>query len=530
VALLSKVHPIRSHSGAAQGGINAALGKNDSWEAHAFDTVKGSDYLADQDSVDILCKEAPGRIADLDRFGTLFSRTPEGDIAQRPFGGAGFPRTCYAADRTGHHLLHTMYQQCLRNGLRVLEEWFVLKLVVSEKAMLGLVAYHIPTGEVVPFKSRVVILATGGYGRIYSKSTNAIINTGDGAALAVDAGAQLMDMEFVQFHPTTLRGTNILISEAARGEGGYLKNKHGERFMSRYAKDAMELAPRDIVARSIQTEIDQGRGFDNDYIQLDLTHLGRDRIKSRLPGIRQISMDFAGVDPIAEPIPIQPGQHYSMGGIEVDNQCKAAVDGLLSAGESACVSVHGANRLGGNSLLETLVFGKVAGETARAHPHTGIHDEKRLETTAKIESERIEDIKGGSKQEPMAALRTEMKDTMTACFGVFRQGDRMAAGLTTIRDIRKRYMHSRVGDHGKEFNQAIVNHKELGNMLTAAEAVAMEALAREESRGSHSRMDFPNRDDSKFLRHSIVSMFGDTLRLSYKPVRLGRYPVKERVY
>jgi succinate dehydrogenase / fumarate reductase flavoprotein subunit len=368
VALISKVHPLRSHSVAAQGGINAALGNAeeagpDSWESHAFDTVKGSDYLADQDAVDIVCKDAPRAVIELEHMGTVFSRLKNGKIAQRPFGGAGFPRTCYAADRTGHNLLHTLYEQICAKDLKVYEEFFVTSLVVQNEMCVGCCALDISTGILHGFSSKAILLATGGYGQIYSRSTNALINTGDGAALAMKAGAPLKDMEFVQFHPTTLFGTNILMTEGARGEGGYLFNNKGERFMKDYAAKAMELAPRDIVARAIQKEIDKGRGFENEYVHLDLTHLGSQKINERLPGIRLISMDFAGVDPIEKSIPVQPGQHYSMGGVDANNDCVTPIAGLFAAGECACISMHGANRLGGNSLLETVVFGKIAGKS-----------------------------------------------------------------------------------------------------------------------------------------------------------------------
>ena len=369
VAILSKVHPLRSHSVAAQGGINAALDNvpapmKDTWENHAFDTIKGSDYLADQDAVEVMCREGIERVIEMEHWGTLFSRTDDGKIAQRPFGGAGFPRTCYAADRTGHNLLHVLYEQVTGLQIPVYEEWYVLSLIVEQGRCEGVLALHFFEGRIIPIRAKAVILATGGYGRTYLRSTNAVINTGSGCFLAYQAGVPLEDMEFVQFHPTSLYGTNILITEGARGEGGYLLNAKGERFMERYTPHLMELGPRDIVARSIQTEIIEGRGFEGEFVYLDLRHLGRTKIMDRLPGIRQIAIDFAGIDPVLEPIPIQPAQHYSMGGIPTNIDGETPLPGLFAAGECACVSVHGANRLGGNSLLETVVFGARAGKKA----------------------------------------------------------------------------------------------------------------------------------------------------------------------
>ena len=384
-AIISKVHPLRSHSVAAQGGINAAMGNNpegkdDTWEKHAFDTIKGSDYLADQDAAELLCQEATSAIFELEHLGVPFSRFPDCVIAQRPFGGAGFPRTCYAADRTGQMILHTLYEQCLHKKVKFYDECLVTNLVVKDGKCLGVVAYDLATGRIIPFKARAVIFATGGYGRVYLRSTNAFINLGSGIGMAYRAGIPLKDMEFVQFHPTSLYGKNILITEGARGEGGYLLNNKGKRFMAEYASSAMELAPRDIVARAIQTEIDEGNGFENQYVHLDLRHLGKEKIMKRLPGIREICLYFGGLDPIDSPIPIQPAQHYSMGGIDVDKTCASQVEGFYAAGECACVSVHGANRLGGNSLLDAVVFGTITGETV-SHFVKGSKERKDDEKT-----------------------------------------------------------------------------------------------------------------------------------------------------
>ena len=533
VAVLSKVHPLRSHSGAAQGGINAALGADDSPQAHAFDTVKGSDYLADQRAVVVMTEDAPARVLELEHWGTTFSRTPEGRIAQRPFGGAGFPRTCYAQDRTGHNLLHALYETCVREGIVFYDEHLVTRLVVSGGRCSGLVALDVLGGQLVGVRARAVVIATGGYGQVFARSTNALISTGDGCALAYRAGVPLEDMEFVQFHPTTLWGTNILMTEGARGEGGTLVNGQGERFMARYAPKAMELAPRDIVARAIQEEVEEGRGIDGgQYVHLELRQLGGDKIKERLPGIREICMHFAGVDPVKDPVPIQPGQHYSMGGVACDVEGASELPGLYAAGEAACMSVHGANRLGGNSLLDTLVFGKRAGDAAAVHAASAPEaPPEAMRAAIEEEVERIGEVLSRPRGGPLVHdLRRELQRVMYAHFGVFRDGPTMERGLEAVRALRDRLDSAAVGHKGTVFNQALVGYLELECMLELAEVIALGALRREESRGSHARRDFPRRDDARFLAHTITRRTSEGPALSYAPVDTSAFEVKERAY
>lgn len=528
---MTKVHPLRSHSVAAQGGINASLGEDDSWEAHAFDTVKGSDYLADQDVVEILTKEAPRAVIENERWGTAFSRTDDGKIAQRPFGGAAFPRTCYAADRTGHNLLHTTFEQALRRGIKFYDEWFVTSLAKSDERVCGLTALEIATGEVHGFTAKAVVLATGGFGRVYGHSTNALINTGDGCALALRAGAPLKDMEFVQFHPTCLYGSSILMTEGARGEGGHLINAKGERFMDKYAPEKMELAPRDIVARAIRTEVLEGRGFEDEYVHLDLRHLGKDKINERLPGIREICIHFAGVDPIDEPIPIQPAQHYSMGGIHTDKHGATPVLGLFAVGEAACMSVHGANRLGGNSLLETLVFGRVVGQKVNEYAATVEQpDSSCVGQHAFDMREHLQTLLLHEGGDSPIDIRETMGQTMDVLVGVYRKSDALEAALKMIRELKTRFENVSVGRSDDKFNYALVRTLELENMLDLAEVITMGALMRRESRGAHWRLDYPERDDENFLKHSLFTKIEDYVKTEFVDVNLGIFEVKERKY
>jgi succinate dehydrogenase / fumarate reductase flavoprotein subunit len=537
VAILSKVHPLRSHSVAAQGGINAALGNapapiKDTWENHVFDTVKGSDYLADQDAVEVMCREGIERVIEIEHWGTLFSRTEDGRIAQRPFGGAGFPRAAYAADRTGHSLLHTLYEQTTGLRIPIYEEWYALSLLVEEGRCVGVLAFHFFEGRIIPIQAKALILATGGYGRIYLRSTNAVINTGSGCFLAYMAGVPLEDMEFVQFHPTSLYGTNILITEGARGEGGYLVNAKGERFMERYAPHLMELGPRDIVARGIQTEIDEGRGFEGGYVHLDLRHLGREKMMDRLPGIRQIALDFAGIDPVSAPIPIQPAQHYSMGGIPTNADGETPLPGLFAAGECACVSVHGANRLGGNSLLETLVFGARAGKKAaeKVEMEKVVIRKEVFQNGLRAFQSQLEELFVRKRQETAFSIREELKALMTFHAGIFRDRACLAAAKEKIKELKGRF--SKIGLKQKDlaFHNELVQSFELEGMLHLAEVIVEGALAREESRGSHFRVDYPKRDDEHWLRHTLAFKTAEGVKLDYKEVSVTSYPPKERTY
>jgi succinate dehydrogenase / fumarate reductase flavoprotein subunit len=522
VALLSKVHPVRSHSVAAQGGINAAIGEQDSWEAHAYDTAKGGLYLGDQDAIEAMCREAPQDILELERMGVIFSRTPEGRIAQRPFGGAGFPRTCYAADRTGHALLHAMYEQLMKRRCRVYEEWYVTALLVEQGRCCGVMAWDLVHGGLQALRAKAVILATGGSGRVFSTSTNAVINTGDGMALAYRAGLPLEDMEFVQFHPTTLKDTGILITEGARGEGGYLLNTLGERFMKRYAPEQMELATRSTVSLAIGQEIQEGRGVDG-CVLLDLRHLGRTRILERLPQIRELALEFAGLDPIETPIPIRPGAHYQMGGVKTNAWGETGLPGLFAAGECACVSVHGANRLGGNSLLETIVFGRRAGTRAAAAIRD--YDLRPVpEDVLKSEEQRLNTLLTNPGPERAWQIRDDLGKTMSLNLGIFRTKQSMQEALGAIQALKTRANRMCVQDKGRIFNTDLIQALELQCLLDIADTIVVSALGREESRGAHYRADFPTRNDSAWLRHTVSHRQEDGPQLSYAPVTITRFP------
>jgi succinate dehydrogenase / fumarate reductase, flavoprotein subunit len=531
VALLSKIHPVRSHSGAAEGGINAALGNasEDDPEKHAFDTVKGSDYLGDQDAIEILCDEAPGDVYQLERWGAVFSRTPDGRIAQRPFGAAGEPRTAYAADITGHVLIHVLYEQVMKRDIPTYEEFFAWKLVVDDDRCQGVIAWDLVSGGLQSIPAKTVILATGGAGRLYTGTTNAYACTGDGMSLALRAGVALKDMEMMQFHPTTLAPTGVLITEGCRGEGAYLLNKDAERFLVRYAPNAMELASRDVISRAEQTEIDEGRGLDGNVL-LDLRHLGAERILERLHGTRELSMTFAGVDPIYEPIPVRPGAHYHMGGIDTDVWGQTTLEGLYAAGEVACVSVHGANRLGGNALMETITYGKRVGRRAAewAQTHTTVAVPESLEVASERELRTLLDRTEGERP---WRIRDELAETMHENFGVFRREDQMLKQGEIVQGLRERYERVVVEDKGDVFNNDLTQALELGFLLELAECMVVSGLARKESRGAHARpYDYPDRDDENYLRHTLVSWEDEAPKLDWKPVTMTRWQPEERKY
>ena len=557
-ALLSKVFPTRSHTVSAQGGITVALGNSheDNWEWHMYDTVKGSDYIGDQDAIEYMCKTGPEAIIEMENMGLPFSRTEEGKVYQRPFGGQSknfggeqAARTAAAADRTGHALLHLLYQQNVKNKTKVFSEWYALDLVKNQDGdVVGCTAIDIESGEVVYFKSKAVVLATGGAGRIYASTTNAHINTGDGVGMALRAGVPLQDMEMWQFHPTGIAGAGTLVTEGCRGEGGYLLNKDGERFMERYAPNAKDLAGRDVVARSMMTEIREGRGCDGPWgphLKLKLDHLGKDVLESRLPGILELSRTFAHVDPVKEPIPVIPTCHYMMGGIptNVDGQvitvdangAESKVNGLFACGEIACVSVHGANRLGGNSLLDLVVFGRATG----LHLGTKLDE---IETSREASSDdvdaalarfnRWENSEVGKGEDPVQ-IKKDMQQCMQLNFSVFREGDSMAEGLKELAEIRERLQNARLDDKSSDFNTQRIECLELDNLMETAYSTAVAANFRTESRGAHSRFDFPERDDDNWLCHSVYLPESESMLkrdVNMTPVLREAFPPKARTY
>lgn len=545
VALVAKTHPIRSHSVAAQGGIAATLNNvdpEDTWEAHAFDTVKGSDYLADQDAVELLTKEAPSVIIDLEHMGVLFSRLPDGRIAQRAFGGHSHKRTCYAADKTGHAMLHELVNNLRRNGVQIYDEWYVMDLIVEEGEAKGLVMYHLLDGKLEIVRAKVVMLATGGYGRAFNTTSNDYASTGDGLGMSASVGIPLEDMEFVQFHPTGLYPVGVLISEAVRGEGAYLINSNGDRFMANYAPKQMELAPRDITSRAITLEIRAGRGVNIDgsaggpFIYLDLRHMGKEKIMSRVPFCWEEAHRLLGIDAVHQPMPVRPTAHYSMGGIPVNTsgQVRSGVDGLVeglfAAGECACVSVHGANRLGSNSLLECVVYGKITGAAIADYVQKRQLPNLNPQTYLNKAQGKLQTLLNQSGNVRIAQLRQELQDCLSEHCGVFRTEANMQEGLTALNRLKQRYQQLQLGDRGTCWNTELIEALELANLLIVGEIILTSALNRQESRGAHSREDYPQRDDQNFLQHTLAYYSPTGIDIAYLPVVINRFPPQERKY
>jgi succinate dehydrogenase / fumarate reductase flavoprotein subunit len=531
VAMISKIHPTRSHSGAAEGGINAALGNasEDDPEKHAYDTVKGSDYLGDQDAIEILCNEAPGDVYQLENWGAVFSRTEDGRIAQRPFGAAGEPRTAYAADITGHVLIQVLYEQVVKRGIKTYEEVFAWRLVENDGRCQGVICWDLLNGGLRVLGAKTVIIATGGAGRLYTGTTNAYACTGDGMAMALEVGVPLKDMEMMQFHPTTLAPTGVLITEGTRGEGAYLVNALAERFLKRYAPNAMELASRDVISRAEQTEIDEGRGV-NGNVLLDLRHIGAEKILERLHGTRELAMVFAGVDPIYEPIPVRPGAHYHMGGIDTDVWGRTELEGLYASGEVACVSVHGANRLGGNALMETITYGKRSARHAAewALSHTTVEVPASAEADAERELKALLDRRDGERP---WRIRDELASSMHENFGVFRREEQMRRQREIVESLRERYERVVVEDKGDVFNTDLTQALELGYLLDLARCMVVCGIERKESRGAHARpYDYPDRDDANYLKHTVVTLENGKPVLDWKPVTMTKWQPEERKY
>ena len=517
VAVVTKVHPVRSHSNAAQGGINAALtDRGDDWRDHAYDTIKGSDFLGDQDAIEVMCREAGDEVISMENMGAIFNRDENGNLGTRNFGGQREARTFFVADFTGQALLHVLYEQIVKAGAFVYEEWFVLSLIVRDGKCGGVVMMDIKTGKIEVVRAKAVILATGGLGRVFEPSTNALICTGDGMSLAYRAGAELMDMEMVQYHPTTLKGSGVLLSEAARGEGAYLLNSENERFMLKYAPEFKELASRDVVSRCEQTEIDEGRGIDG-CVLLDVRHLGEKYINERLSQIRELGIDFANVDMVKEPVPVMPGMHYAMGGVKADIDGKTAVPGLYAAGEVACISVHGGNRLGANSLLDTLVFGRRSGihaaEMVKSVKHLSIDD-----SAAQDDINHINQLLSNEKNESFGKVRLDMGTGMKKHLGVYRDQSSMEKALELVKDIKERAKSIYVADKTKTFNTNLMFSIELGFMTECAEAIAASAIQRQESRGAHTRTDMPDRDDENWLKHILVTKAEESHEISFLDV------------
>jgi succinate dehydrogenase / fumarate reductase flavoprotein subunit len=556
-AVLTKIYPTRSHTGAAQGGMCAALAnvEEDNWEWHTFDTVKGGDYLVDQDAAEVMAKEAIDAVLDLEKMGLPFNRTPEGKIDQRRFGGhtrdhgkSPVRRACYAADRTGHMILQTLYQNCVKHGVEFYNEFYVLDLIMTEvdgvRQPAGVVSYELATGEIHIFRAKSVVFATGGFGKIFKTTSNAHTLTGDGVGVAYRRGIPLEDMEFFQFHPTGLAGLGILLSEAARGEGGVLRNVDGERFMERYAPTIKDLAPRDIVARSMANEVREGRGCgpNKDYVLLDLTHLEPSHIDEKLPDITEFARTYLGVEPYTEPVPVFPTAHYGMGGIptNVESEVLAnntdVIPGLYAAGETACVSVHGSNRLGTNSLLDINVFGKRAGIAAAKYAETAVLPELPEDSETFV-VDMIETLRTSDGPERIADIRRDLQETMDANVQVFRTDETMRQALNDIEALRERYKNVGIQDRGKRFNLDLLEAVELGFLLEIAEVVTVAAIHRKESRGGHFREDFPDRDDENFMQHTMTYKDEDAtsegipgMRLEWKPVVITRYQPMERKY
>jgi succinate dehydrogenase / fumarate reductase flavoprotein subunit len=545
VALVAKTHPIRSHSVAAQGGMAATL-KNvdieDSWEAHAFDTVKGSDYLADQDAVEILTREAPDVVIDLEHMGVLFSRLPDGRIAQRAFGGHSHRRTCYAADKTGHAILHELVNNLRRNGVRIYDEWYVMQLILEDAQAKGVVMFHILDTQLLVVRAKAVMFATGGYGRVYNTTSNDYASTGDGLAMSAVAGVPLEDMEFVQFHPTGLYPVGVLISEAVRGEGAYLINSEGDRFMANYAPSKMELAPRDITSRAITREIRAGRGVHPDgsaggpFVYLDLRHMGQEKIMSRVPFCWEEAHRLVGIDAVHQPMPVRPTVHYSMGGIPVntDGQVRSGPDGLVegffAAGESACVSVHGANRLGSNSLLECIVYGRRTGKAIAQYVQNRKLPEINEQSYLHAAQEQINALLNQSGTTRIGQLRQAFQDCMTDYCGVFRSQELMSEGLNQLQELQQQYQQIYLDDKGNSWNTEIIEALELRSLMVVGEIILTAALNRQESRGAHCREDYPERDDANFLKHTLAYYSPAGIDLNYLPVTITMFEPQERKY